>query len=222
VVVDDQLFRVPPAEFIAARDAEAKRLRTEGDKEGAAAVKALRRPTVGAWAVNQVAREHPELVDAVVDAGARVVDAQTSLLSGGDPADLRAATAARREAVGAASRAAVALAGPAYRDGITATFDAAAADEESAAAVRAGTLTRELDPPSSFALLGVAPPEATPSPPPPKIDEAALATARQRLDEGRAAAHDAARRAQEAATEAEAARTAVAEAEAEVERLSHP
>ncbi|MCU1380765.1 MAG: hypothetical protein JWN29_3748 [Acidimicrobiales bacterium] len=222
--MDEQLFRVPPAEFIAARDAEAKRLRAEGDKEGAAAVKALRRPTVGAWAVNQVARDHPELVDAVVDAGARVVDAQTILLSGGDPADLRAATAARREAVGAASRAAVALAGPAYRDGITATFDAAAADEDAAAAVRTGRLTRELDPPSSFALLGVAPPEAppSPSPPPPKIDEAALATARQRLDEARAAAHDAVRRAQEAASQAEAARAVVADAEAEVERLSHP
>ena len=58
----DDLFALPPAEFIAARDALAKRLKADGDATRAAEVKALRRPSVAAWAVNQVARRKPELV----------------------------------------------------------------------------------------------------------------------------------------------------------------
>ena len=146
----DDLFGLPPAEFTAARDALAKELRAAGDKEAAAIVKALRRPSAAAWAVNQIARSSPELIDAVVEAGDAVARAQRELVAGGERDELRVTTARRREAVLAATRAAVELAGPTQRDAIAATFEAAAAG--AAEEVRAGRLTRELTPGSSFAV----------------------------------------------------------------------
>lgn len=220
----DELFRVPPAEFTAARDALAKQRRAEGDKEGAAAIKALRRPSVGAWAVNQVARDHPELVDAVVDAGAAVRAAQEALLAGGERGDLRAATAARRDAVRTATKAAVALAGAAHRDAITATFDAAASDEEAAAAVRAGTLQKELAAPSGFELLGVAPaPTAEDADDEPDDDAEARAEAQARAEAARGAATAARARADDAAgrrRELEQQLADATEAAEEAERLA--
>ena len=62
--VVDQLYGLPLEEFTKARDAEARRLRAEGDKDAAAAVKALEKPTKAAWAINQVVgrsmRTHPK------------------------------------------------------------------------------------------------------------------------------------------------------------------
>lgn len=50
----EDLYRLPLAEFTAARDALAARLKADGDKAGAAAAKSLRKPSVAAWAANQV------------------------------------------------------------------------------------------------------------------------------------------------------------------------
>jgi len=59
----DRLFQVPPAEMVAARNALADALRKAGDKVAAARVKALKRATPVAWAVNQVHFAHPELLE---------------------------------------------------------------------------------------------------------------------------------------------------------------
>ena len=58
----DRLYALPREEFTPQRDELAKRLREEGDRDGAAAVKALRKPTIAAWAVNQVQRDRPDEV----------------------------------------------------------------------------------------------------------------------------------------------------------------
>src|SRR5262249_38111386 len=55
------LFALDPNDFVTARDQRARELRKEGEKDEAAAVKALRRPTVPVWALNQVARQRPEV-----------------------------------------------------------------------------------------------------------------------------------------------------------------
>ena len=52
----DDLYGLPLAEFVPARDALAKQLRAGGDRETAEAVKKLAKPTVAAWAANQVLR----------------------------------------------------------------------------------------------------------------------------------------------------------------------
>jgi hypothetical protein len=226
------LYGLPAEEFTNARDALVKALKAEGDKEGAAEVKALRRPTVAAWAVNQVARDRPELVDAVVEAGERLAAAQAGLRKGSGRDELKAAMANRREAVNAATKAAVALAGAGQRDAIHATFDAAATDEEAAAEVREGRLAKELDPPSSFALFGGGPAtevdedEPEPEPDEPEVDEAAIAEAEQRLAEARAeveaatdAKADLQRRLREADERLDAAEQAVAEAKAALKEL---
>ena len=93
----DALFAVPLSEFTPARNALARRL--EGDRlsNEAATVKRLSKPTVSAWAVNQLYWKHREEFDRLLSAGKRLAQAQTLLLAG-EAADVRTALAARNEA----------------------------------------------------------------------------------------------------------------------------
>jgi hypothetical protein len=50
----DELYQVPLGEFTTARDALAARLKAAGDKAAAAEAKRARKPSVAAWAANQV------------------------------------------------------------------------------------------------------------------------------------------------------------------------
>lgn len=59
----DQLFRLPVAELIEARNALADRLKRAGDKANAARIKAIKRPAPVAWALNQVHFEQPALLE---------------------------------------------------------------------------------------------------------------------------------------------------------------
>ncbi|WP_438017029.1 hypothetical protein WMF18_40580 [Sorangium sp. So ce315] len=72
----DDLYSKPLGDFTRARDALAKRLRQAGDKAAAERVKALRRPTAAAWALNQLARRYPQRMEALLDAGERLREAQ--------------------------------------------------------------------------------------------------------------------------------------------------
>ena len=56
----DRLYSLSLDEFTAERDELAKRLRKDGDRDSATEVKALKKPSVAAWAVNQVRRDRPE------------------------------------------------------------------------------------------------------------------------------------------------------------------
>ncbi len=53
--VSAELYGGAPADFVARRDELAKQARADGDRELATAIKALRRPTVGAWYLNLAA-----------------------------------------------------------------------------------------------------------------------------------------------------------------------
>src|SRR6266540_3558386 len=145
-----RLYELPPGEFVAARDELGRRLRAQPPDDRAAAerVRGLRRPTVAAWAVNQVARRHTELVAELVESGDRLHQAQRRALSGLRDSGLRAAAAERRERL---DRLVEAGRPPEpRRDAITATFEAASVDPEAAAAVRRGTLAHELAAPTGF------------------------------------------------------------------------
>jgi hypothetical protein len=78
-----RLYGLPPERFTAARDDLAKRLRRSGAGEAAGAVKALRRPTVAAWAVNRLAREQPDALEELLDAGRRLAEAQDQAIADG-------------------------------------------------------------------------------------------------------------------------------------------
>ena len=145
----DRLYGVPLDEFIAERDRLAKRLIKDGDREAAARVKALRKPTVGAWALNQAVRRRREETEALLATAERLRAAQEALLSGGDPADLREATRAERTLTSALADCAEAIAseggksGPALRDRVRATLHAAVIDDEARAELETGRFTRE-------------------------------------------------------------------------------
>jgi hypothetical protein len=149
----DELFGLAPEEFVAARDELARRLRRDGDPEAARRVKALRRPPLSAWAVNQLARGKEPSVDRLLAAGERLRAAQQAALAGGDAAELRSAAKAEREAVAGLVAAALDRlreaghpATDATRGRVAATLHAAAASPQAGDLVRHGRLTADLDP----------------------------------------------------------------------------
>ncbi|MDP9073279.1 MAG: hypothetical protein M3N98_03720, partial [Actinomycetota bacterium] len=94
----DRLFQVDLDQFVAERNALAKALKSQGQRDEAARVAKLRRPPATAWALNQVARSDPALVDSVLRAGADLRAAMEQTL-GGDASGLRAARSAESQAV---------------------------------------------------------------------------------------------------------------------------
>ena len=145
----DRLYGVPLDEFVAERDQLAKRLNKEGDREAGARIKALRKPTVGAWALNQAVRRRRKETAALLATGGRLREAQDALLSGGDPSELRKATKEERTLTSAIADCAEAIAseagksGPALRDRVRATLHAAALDEEARIELETGRFSRE-------------------------------------------------------------------------------
>jgi hypothetical protein len=91
----DALFRLPLAEFTGARNALAARLKKSGRGDEAARVKALVKPPISAWAVNQLYWNHREAFDQLIASGERFHKAQRS----GKVADMRNALDTRREAL---------------------------------------------------------------------------------------------------------------------------
>ena len=81
----DRLYAGPAEEFIARRDALVKELKAVKDKDGAATVKALRKPTVAAWAVNQLAHNARRDVAKLLDIGDALREAPEALAAVADP-----------------------------------------------------------------------------------------------------------------------------------------
>ena len=86
----DRLYGLPLAEFTGARNAATRELRKAGRREAAEQVKALRKPSAAAAAVNRLVREHRGEVEQFLRAAAALRDAQVA--GKGDPA-----AAARQE-----------------------------------------------------------------------------------------------------------------------------
>jgi hypothetical protein len=141
----DELYGLPDAEFTPARDALAKRLRAEKRREDADAVKALRRPSVAAGAINRAVREHG--ADEVLAAGEALRAAHEALLSGGgDAARVREAMARERDAVRDFTRLALGEgASEATQEKVRATLHAASVDDDVREALTAGRLEREAE-----------------------------------------------------------------------------
>jgi len=196
----ERLYGLPTEEFVAARNELARQLRKDGDAAAAKRVAGLRRPTVVAWAVNQAARRRPELVTDLVEAGERLRQAQRRALSGLRGGALRTAGSERRRAVERLLAEATSVleesgrSPEAHRDAIAATLQSASSTEAAAAAVRAGTLDRELAAPSGFGeVAGL---QLLQPPPEPEAPERPASPARRRvkLDPARRRELDAARR----------------------------
>jgi hypothetical protein len=92
----DRLYAAPLDEFVAERDALAKQLRSDGDREAADRVKALRKPSAAVWAVNQLARKEQKEYRALLTAGDTLRSTQEKVLGGESPEKLQEAAAAER------------------------------------------------------------------------------------------------------------------------------
>ncbi|MBO0876782.1 MAG: hypothetical protein J2P19_25690, partial [Pseudonocardia sp.] len=94
------LYALPRDEFTRARDDLAKRARADGDRDLAAAIGRLRRPTVSAWLINQLARQRPERLEELAELGEALRDAHARL----DGTRLRRLSVRRRELVATLAR----------------------------------------------------------------------------------------------------------------------
>ena len=148
----DDLYGLPLDRFIPERTALAKALRGDKRRDDAAAVAALRKPSVAAWAVNQLVRTQGAATQELYEAGDELRAAQSDLLAGeGDARALRAANERERAAVDALIEAARGLLdadghelSPAIVERVGETLHAAALDEQAREQVREGRLEREL------------------------------------------------------------------------------
>ncbi|TVT19083.1 hypothetical protein FNH05_35220, partial [Amycolatopsis rhizosphaerae] len=148
--VSDELYAARREEFTALREERARQAR--GDRQLVKRIAGLRKPTVAAWLVNQVARSCPGEIDRLAKLGEALRDAHQRLA--GD--ELRALSQERHELVGLLVQRAHWLARKAgYGVGDTTerqlgeTFEAAVSDSRAAQAVRAARLSTSLAPGSA-------------------------------------------------------------------------
>jgi hypothetical protein len=151
--VADELYALSPAEFTAARDDRARQARASGQRDEAAAIKKLARPTASAWLVNQLARTAPDSIARLVAVGTALAEAQRNLVG----ERLRELSTERRQVINdllpraseIASQAGQ-PASPGTMGEVRATLEAALADAGARAAVQSGRLTKAL----AYAGLG--------------------------------------------------------------------
>jgi hypothetical protein len=245
----ERLYGLPLDEFTAARDDLSKRVRAAGLRDQADEIKALRKPPVSAWTVNQLARKDGDDVKALVQAGERLAKAQAEALSSGGRERFAKARDEHAAALGKIGRRIGPLLEDAGRPASQTTTEralrtlrAASLDEAARPALLAGRLQDDVEPGGFSLLAGLELPARPPGAETPKeAGRGELLKLRQTLKEAReearerrkAAATDAraakkareqADRAGEAAAEAEAAAReadeAVEELESRIARLS--
>jgi hypothetical protein len=182
----DRLYSLPPEEFIAARNELVKRFRDEGQRAIATRVKELKKPTVSAWVVNQLARLRELDVERLLRAGERLRKAQLQAVANKDAAEfvearrdeqaaLNRLTQAAREVLQSANRPTGVL------DRVAATLRAAATREDGRHILKEGRLAEDLEPQGFESLASFGAARAL------KRSPASSATARSRAAEETAA-----------------------------------
>ena len=213
----EELYALPPDEFTAARNERARAAKPK-DRDAAARIQELRRPSAAAWLVNQLVRHRPDELDAILDLGADARESQGRF----DGAELAQLSRQRRRLVSALAREAGALAdelGTPVRapvlDEVAQTLQAGMSDASAADAVRSGRLVRSLEavglevdldgavaggPPAGGAAAGGrrSAPASKQKPDSDESAERAAAREREQHEERKRAADDAEQRAVEA------------------------
>ena len=159
----DALFQLPLAEFTAARNALAGRLKKGSHVEEAERVKSLPKPGVPAWAVNQIYWKHRADLDKLMAAGEEFRQAQAAQLEG-KSGDVRGALDTRRELLSKLSRLADTILRRAEHNPtpdtmrrVTTTLEALSTYGEHPEVPRAGRLVDDVDPPGFEALAALVP-----------------------------------------------------------------
>jgi hypothetical protein len=148
----DEVYREHPGEFVSRRNELAKELQAAGDRDEAARVKKLRRPTAAAWLINLAAHSSPAELQEFAEASRELEQAQERALEGEDEGaeKWRAAAEREREATTAVADRAARLArdvghppSPRAVEQAVETLRAAAADPELRERVVRGRVERE-------------------------------------------------------------------------------
>lgn len=149
IAVADELYAVPVAQFTPARDRAAKAV---ADKELAARIKALRKPSLAAWAINVLVRREGDQIDQVLALASSLRAAAQSL----DGNELRTLTRQRRQLTSALTTTAGQLAREydvrltsAVADQVEGMLTAAMLDPVAAEVLRAGLVV------TAFTATGV-------------------------------------------------------------------
>jgi hypothetical protein len=217
-----ELYGADPDAFTERRKALVAAAKEAGDREAAAAIGALRKPTRAAWLVNRLARAEPAAADRMAALAAELRAAEAAK----DGRRLRELSAARGALIDSLTDQAVAGGGSgaagavdpsaSLRAEVTATLTAALADPETAALFAAGTLTKAAQW-SGFGYAGFpvddgsAPDEARP---PVGLDPAPVDIATRRARRERGVADS------DAGADADAAKRAAQDREQEQGRLA--
>jgi hypothetical protein len=224
----DDLYGLPLDRFVPERGALARALRADGRRQEAADVAALRKPSVAAWAVNQLVRTQDRAIAELFHAGDALREAQADLLAGrGDGRALRSAGQAERAAVDALVSVARGLLtsegddlSAAIIEKVADTLHAVALDHDARRELHDGRLEREL----RHVGLGVGDlPEAPPARPAAKPKKPARAKPARGADDSGAEAERLAREraeAQRAERERAKARKAARAGESAARRLA--
>ncbi|MEV4578906.1 hypothetical protein AB0K16_37240 [Nonomuraea jabiensis] len=140
--VAGRLYALPPSEFTAAREAEARAAKDAGEAGLAREIAKLRKPTVSAWAVNRVAREHPDELAELLDVGERLRAAWQEQ-DADELAELTRRRAGVMGKVGRLVRQAGGLSSAAAAE-VDQTLESAIVDADAAGQVRRGRLAKPL------------------------------------------------------------------------------
>ncbi len=194
-----ELYAGPLDEFVQRRNALARTLRQAGEREAADEVSSLRKPTVAAWALNQLVRRRPSHLQRFLEVADRLRRMQHQAMGSGlSSGDMRATISTYRESLEDLSRQATAIlqqsgsSAAAHIAEVTASLQAAAVDDEARRQLHEGTVTRPFAAPGLAVLTpGLTAPAAEPSP-----GDSEPAASQSRQEEGAATrrARDEARR----------------------------
>lgn len=153
--VAEELYAGPREAFIATRAERAAEAKQDGDAELARRIKELRKPSIAAWLVNQLARQHADELADLAELGEQLRQAHEDL----DGERLRELSTQKRAAVERLADRVRSL-GPEPTSGVldqvTGTLEAAVSSADVAATVAAGRLDAAVAP-SGFEQWLIAP-----------------------------------------------------------------
>jgi hypothetical protein len=147
----EQLYSVESEAFVTERKRLERSLRDEGRGEEAAEIAKLRKPSQPVFLANRLAREQPDLVAQLVEEGERLAAAHEA----GDPEQLRAAQRDLAARINALVRSVSGNLSGAIEQRLAVLLRAAASNPATAALLRRGVLSEEVEPAAFDALVGM-------------------------------------------------------------------
>jgi hypothetical protein len=198
----DDLYAADLDAFVAERTRLVRELRDSGDREAAEQIAKLKKPTVAAWALNQLARQRRRDVDLLLDAGHRLRQAQEGVVGGADRESFEKAQKTERDALRRLTQQASQLLGGASAQvlsQISGTLRAAAVSEAGRELLARGRFTAPLES-EGFDVFGALP---APSAGRPKKQQAKTQKADDQLRKARERVRELEQQAKAAEREAE-------------------